>query len=346
VSLTPTLSPLSRGEEVDMARLYLTRGERVSLTLARFMHGITDSVPYRWLLRRGVHGRALVIAIPYLWLMLFFAVPFVIVLKIAFADTQIGIPPYTPLWEWVEDQALTVRLNLANFAFLMQDKLYASAYMNSVKLAAISTLLCLLVGYPMAYGIARSSTAWRNVLLMMVILPFWTSFLLRVYAWIGMLRTDGIINDVLLALHIIDQPLVMLQTDFAIYIGIVYSYLPFMVMPLYANLEKMDLTLLEAAADLGSRPINSFLRITLPLSLPGIVAGAMLVFIPAVGEFVIPELLGGPNQLMIGRVLWNEFFNNRDWPVASAVAIAMLLLLVVPIMVFQYMQGRQMTARH
>lgn len=325
-------------------RGYLKLSERGGLALARLMHGLTHSDAYRWLHRRGVRGRALVISIPYLWLMMFFAIPFVIVLKIAFADTQIGIPPYTPLWEWIDDQALTVRLNLANFAFLMQDKLYASAYLNSVKLAAISTFLCLVLGYPMAYGIARSSTAWRNVLLMLVILPFWTSFLLRVYAWIGMLRTDGIINDILMFLHIVDEPLVMLQTDFAIYIGIVYSYLPFMVMPLYANLEKMDLTLLEAAADLGSRPINAFLRITLPLSLPGIVAGAMLVFIPAVGEFVIPELLGGPDQLMIGRVLWNEFFNNRDWPVASAVAIAMLILLVLPIMVFQYMQGRQMTA--
>ena len=196
----------------------------------------------------------------------------------------------------------------------------------------------------MAYGIARASPAWRNVLLLMVVLPFWTSFLLRVYAWIGLLRTDGLINDILLFLHIIDEPLVMLQTNFAVYLGIVYSYLPFMIMPLYANLEKMDLTLIEAAQDLGCRPWKAFLRITLPLSFAGILAGSLLVFVPAVGEFVIPELLGGPNQLMIGRVLWNEFFNNRDWPVASAVAIAMLVLLVLPIMVFNYVQGRQMTA--
>jgi putrescine transport system permease protein len=228
----------------------------------------------------------------------------------------------------------------------MHDKLYFSAYINSMKVAAISTVLCLLVGYPMAYGIARASPAWRNVLLMMVVLPFWTSFLLRVYAWIGMLRSDGVINDILLFLHIIDEPLVMLQTNFAVYLGIVYSYLPFMVMPLYANLEKMDLTLLEAAEDLGCRPYKAFLRITLPLSVPGIIAGSMLVFIPAVGEFVIPALLGGPNSLMIGRVLWDEFFNNRDWPVASAVAIAMLVLLVIPIMVFQYFQGREMSAGH
>lgn len=325
-------------------RGYLTLGERVSLALSRLMHGFTHSDALRWLQRRGVRGRALVISIPYLWLLLFFVIPFVIVLKIAFATTQIGIPPYTPLWEWIDELALTVRLNLANFAFLLQDTLYASAYLYSVKVAAISTFLCLLVGYPMAYGMARAAPAWRNVLLMMVILPFWTSFLLRVYAWIGMLRTDGIVNDILLFLHVVDEPLVMLQTDFAVYLGIVYSYLPFMVMPLYANLEKLDLTLLEAAQDLGCRPWKAFVRITLPLSRAGILAGALLVFVPAVGEFVIPELLGGPNQLMIGRVLWNEFFNNRDWPVASAVAIAMLIFLLVPIMIFNYVQGRQMTA--
>jgi len=327
-----------------MKRGYLTIGEQLTVTLARLMHGITQSAPYRWLQRVGFRGRGFVIAAPSVWLLLFFAIPFVIVLKIAFSTTVLGIPPYAPLIEWTGDQALAIKLNLANFAFLLSDALYVNAYLYSVKVAAISTLLCLLLGYPMAYGIARASPAWRNVLLMMVILPFWTSFLLRVYAWIGILRTDGLLNDLLLTLRIIDEPLVMLQTDFAVYIGIVYSYLPFMVMPLYANLEKMDLTLLEAAADLGCRPWKAFLRITLPLSVAGIVAGSMLVFIPAVGEFVIPELLGGPDQLMIGRVLWNEFFNNRDWPVASAVAVAMLVLLVLPIMIFQYIQGRQMTA--
>ena len=327
-----------------MKRGYLTIGEQLTVALARLMHGMTQSAPYRWLHRMGFRGRGLVIAAPSVWLLLFFAIPFVIVLKIAFSTTVLGIPPYAPLIEWTGDQALAIRLNLANFAFLLSDALYVNAYLYSVKVAGISTLLCLLLGYPMAYGIARASPAWRNVLLMMVILPFWTSFLLRVYAWIGILRTDGLLNDLLLMLRIIDEPLVMLQTDFAVYIGIVYSYLPFMVMPLYANLEKMDLTLLEAAADLGCRPWKAFLRITLPLSVAGIVAGSMLVFIPAVGEFVIPELLGGPDQLMIGRVLWNEFFNNRDWPVASAVAVAMLVLLVLPIMIFQYIQGRQMTA--
>jgi putrescine transport system permease protein len=323
---------------------YLTLGERMSVALARLLHGITHSRTYEWLQRHGFRGRAFVIALPYLWLLVFFVVPFIIVLKISVADTRLAIPPYTPLLEWSEAQVVAIKLHLENFTFLLSDPLYTNAYLNSLKLAAISTLLCLLVGYPMAYGIARATPAWRNVLLMMVVLPFWTSFLLRVYAWVGMLRSDGIINDILLALHIIDQPLVMLQTNGAVYVGIVYSYLPFMVMPLYATLEKMDLTLLEAAADLGCRPTKAFLKITLPLSMPGIIAGAMLVFIPAVGEFVIPALLGGPDSLMIGRVLWDEFFANRDWPVASAVAVAMLLLLVVPIMIFQYMQGREMQA--
>jgi len=323
---------------------YVTLGERMSVALAWLFQGITQSPAYRWLRKRGMRGRALVVAVPSLWLLLFFVVPFLIVLKISFAETAYSVPPYTPLIDWSGEQVLALKLYLSNYAFLLEDPLYFNAYVNSVKVAAISTILCLLIGYPMAYGIARASPAWRNVLLMMIILPFWTSFLLRVYAWIGMLRTDGVINDILLFIGIIDQPLVMLQTDIAVYIGIVYSYLPFMVLPLYANLEKMDLTLLEAAADLGSRPAKAFLRITLPLSLPGIIAGCMLVFIPAVGEFVIPALLGGPDSLMIGRVLWDEFFANRDWPVASAVAIAMLLLLVVPIMIFQYMQGRQMAA--
>ncbi|HJS22201.1 MAG TPA: ABC transporter permease subunit [Steroidobacteraceae bacterium] len=330
-----------------MARsAYLSLGERLSFALVRLIEGVTHSPVYlwsqRWLRRVGVTGRALVIAIPYLWLLLFFAIPFLIVLKISFSETQLAMPPYAPLIEWIGEQALAIKLNLENFVYLMTDALYVRAYLNSLGVAAVSTLLCLIIGYPMAYGIARATPAWRNVLLMLVILPFWTSFLLRVYAWIGLLKSNGVINNVLMALGVIDEPLVMLQTDFALYVGITYSYLPFMVLPLYATLEKMDLTLLEAAADLGCRPTKAFLTITLPLSIPGIIAGAMLVFIPAVGEFVIPALLGGPDSLMIGKVLWNEFFNNRDWPVASAVAIAMLLLLVVPIMLFQYFQGRQM----
>ncbi len=208
-------------------------------------------------------------------------------------------------------------------------------------MAAVSTFFCLLIAYPMAYGIARAPKNWRNILLMMVVLPFWTSFLLRVYAWIGLLRNNGTINNVLMALGIIDEPIVMMQTDFAMYIGIVYSYLPFMILPLYTNLEKHDHTLLEAAADLGCKPWRAFTQITLPLSLPGIIAGSMLVFIPAVGEFVIPRLLGGSDSLMIGRVLWDEFFSNRNWPMASAVAICLLVVLVLPIMVFQRYQSQE-----
>ena len=292
----------------------------------------------RWLQRVIPKGKSLVTSVPYLWLLLFFLIPFVIVLKISFSDTQIAMPPYQPLFSWAADQVLQVKLHLSNFAFLVQDDLYWMSYLTSLKVAAISTLLCLLIGYPMAYAIARSRESTRNILLLLVILPFWTSFLLRVYAWIGLLKNNGFINNTLIALGFIDQPIQMMQTDFAVYLGIVYSYLPFMILPLYTTLVKLDLTLLEAAADLGSRPWEAFLKITLPLSVPGIIAGCMLVFIPAIGEFVIPSLLGDPGMLMIGKVLWTEFFNNRDWPVASAVAIALLLLLVIPIMIFQHFQ--------
>ena len=313
--------------------------------LAELLAWIRAFGPYRWASNRfrdwGVTGRTAVIGLPYLWLLLFFLVPFIIVLKISVSDIRLGMPPYEPLLRWAGDQVVTLQVNLHNYAFLFQDPLYGHAYLNSLLTAGVSTLLCLLVGYPMAYGISRTRATWRNLLLMMVMLPFWTSFLLRVYAWIGILRNNGLINNILMSLGIIHEPIVMLQTNFAVYVGIVYSYLPFMVLPLYASLEKMDMTLLEAAADLGCTPTRAFLRITLPLSWPGIVAGSMLVFIPAVGEFVIPALLGGPDSLMIGRVLWEEFFHNRDWPVASAVAIAMLVLLVGPIMVLQYNQARQ-----
>jgi putrescine transport system permease protein len=292
----------------------------------------------RWLRRLLPSGKSLVTSVPFLWLLFFFLIPFVIVLKIAFSDTQIAMPPYQPLFSWAADQVVQVKLHLSNFAFLVEDDLYWKSYLTSISVAAISTLLCLLIGYPMAYAIARSNPATRNILLLLVILPFWTSFLLRVYAWIGLLKNNGFINQALMGLGLIDEPIQMLQTDFAVYVGIVYSYLPFMILPLYANLEKMDLTLLEAAADLGSRPWEAFLKITLPLSLPGIIAGCLLVFIPAVGEFVIPSLLGDPGMLMIGKVLWTEFFNNRDWPVASAVAIALLLFLVIPIMFYQRTQ--------
>ncbi|MDH3670365.1 MAG: ABC transporter permease subunit [Gammaproteobacteria bacterium] len=289
----------------------------------------------------GFTGRSAVIAIPYLWLLLFFLVPFAFVLKISLAEALIARPPYSSLFEWTEEAYLVIKMNVANYQFLIEDDLYWTAYLNSAKVALISTFFCLVIGYPMAYGMARADPSWRNVLLLLVILPFWTSFLLRVYAWIGILKNNGIINNILMGLGIIDEPIVMMQTNFAVYLGIVYSYLPFMILPLYANLERLDRTLLEAAADLGCRPIKAFVYITLPLSLPGIIAGSLLVFIPAVGEFVIPALLGGPDTLMIGRVLWDEFFANRDWPVASAVAIAILLLLVVPIVIFQRFQAHE-----
>ena len=300
--------------------------------------------PPRWTtyMRHNWAGKRLVIAVPYLWLLLFFLGPFIIVFKISFSEVRLAMPPYAPLWQWVTEKAIDVHLNLGNYLFLLTDDLYVSSYLYSLKVAAISTVFCLLIAYPMAYAMARSSPATRNLYLMLIILPFWTSFLLRVYAWIGLLKNNGVINNVLMAVGVIDEPITMMQTDFAVFIGIVYSYLPFMILPLYSNLEKHDFTLLEAAADLGAKPITSFLRVTLPLSMPGIIAGSLLVFIPAVGEYVIPSLLGSSEQLMIGRVLADEFFANRDWPVAGAVAIAMLLLLMVPIMLFQHFQSREL----
>jgi putrescine transport system permease protein len=325
-------------------------GQRHSAGAQLVLRFLEQLPPYRWtrarLLRWGFRGRTAVIAIPYLWLLLFFLVPFVIVLKIAFSESQIAMPPYHPLLEWAGDRAVAIKLNLGNFLFLFEDSLYWKAFLNSIRIAAVSTLLCLLIGYPLAYAIARAEGTWRNVLLMMVILPFWTSFLLRVYAWIGILKNNGLINNFLLWTGVIDQPIVMLQTEFAIYVGIVYSYLPFMVLPLYSNLEKMDLTLLEAAADLGCRPFKAFLKITLPLSMPGVIAGAMLVFIPAVGEFVIPELLGPAGTLMIGKTLWVQFFSARNWPLASAVAIALLILLVIPIVLLQRAQNAEVKGAH
>ena len=285
--------------------------------------------------------RTLVISLPYLWLLLFFLAPFVIVLKISLSEALLARPPYAPLFERNEEGSLTVRASVQNFLFLLRDDLYWKAYLNSARIALISTAFCLLIGYPIAYGIARSPPGVRNALLMAVILPFWTSLLLRVYAWIGILKNNGLINNVLLALGIVDEPIVMMQTDFAVYVGIVYTYLPFMILPLFARLARLDHTVLEAATDLGCRPLKAFFTVTLPLSLPGVMAGSMLMFIPAVGEFVIPALLGGPDTLMIGRVLWDEFFANRDWPVASAVAIAALFLLVIPITVFQRLRSSQ-----
>lgn len=286
-------------------------------------------------------GRTAVISIPFFWLLLFLAFPFAIVLKISFSEMAIAIPPYTEILSFAEKK-LTLVLNLDNYIFLLTDSLYIEAYLSSLKIAAMSTGLALLVGYPIAYGIARSSPAVRNLLLLGIVLPSWTSFLLRIYAWIGILKTNGLINLLLTKLGIIDTPLHILHTDIAIYIGIVYAYLPFMVLPLYTNLVKLDESYLEASADLGAKPWKTFFSITLPLSKGGIIAGSMLVFIPAVGEFVIPALLGGPDTLMIGKVLWQEFFSNRDWPVASAVAIIMLLLLLIPMMWFHKNQAKEM----
>jgi putrescine transport system permease protein len=303
--------------------------------------------PPRWsqYVRSNWTGQRLVIAVPYLWLLVFFLIPVLIVLKISFAEfSPLGRPPYEPILTWAEEGVIQLRLHLGSYSYLLHEPLYVSAWIYSIKVALISTVFCLLLGYPMAYAIARSPPTSRHIYLMLIILPFWTSFLLRVYAWIGILKTDGVINQVLMFLHVIDEPLAMMNTSFAVYIGIVYSYLPFMILPLYSNLEKHDLTLLEAAQDLGSSPVRAFRRITLPLSFPGIVAGSLLVFIPAVGEYVIPSLLGRTDQLMVAKLLSDEFFSNRDWPKASAVAIVMLLLLLVPIMLFQYFQNRELRA--
>jgi putrescine transport system permease protein len=288
--------------------------------------------------------RLLVLLVPFLWLLLFFLAPFFLVLKISLAGTIIASPPFTPMIEWVDEGVMHIRVVVDNYAYLWEDDLYVNTYLNSIKVSSISTILCLLIGYPMAYAIVRSSHTTKHILLMLIILPFWTSFLLRVYAWMGLLADQGTINDLLLSLGIIEEPIRMLYTEFAVYVGIVYTYVPFMILPLYANMEKLDWTLLEAAADLGSRPMTTFFTVTVPMTLPGIVAGSLLVFIPATGEYVIPDLLGGGNVLMIGRILYNEFNANVDWPVASAVAIALLLLLVLPMMLYQHIQGKETDA--
>ncbi|SFD48554.1 ABC transporter permease subunit [Roseivivax sediminis] len=289
--------------------------------------------------------RLAVIALPYLWLLALFLVPFVIVLKISLSDIAVAIPPYTPTLDlsegWAGIRDFLSGLDFENFVFLTQDDLYWRAYLSSVWIAFVSTLITLAIGYPIAYGMARAAPEWRPTLLMLVILPFWTSFLIRVYAWIGILSSDGILNRVLMDLWIIDAPLQILNSTNAVYVGIVYTYLPFMVLPIYATLEKMDDALLEAAEDLGASRLGAFWLVTWPLSRGGVVAGCFLVFIPAIGEFVIPSLLGGSDTLMIGKVLWEEFFSNRDWPVASAVAIILLLILIVPIVLFQRNEQKQ-----
>ena len=283
------------------------------------------------------------VAVPYLWSLLFFLAPFLIIFKISLSETAIAMPPYTPVIAGLSD--LWTKLSdftFDNYVFLTEDPLYYSAYLSSLRIALVSTILLLVVGYPMAYGMARAPKSWRNALVMAVILPFWTSFLIRVYAWIGILKPEGLLTIALQGLGILgpDQQVHIYNTETAVFIGIVYSYLPFMVLPLYAALEKLDTTLLEAAADLGCPPTKSFWVITFPLSLPGVIAGCFLCFIPIVGEFVIPDLLGGSETLMIGKTLWAEFFNNRDWPVASAVAVVLLIILVVPIVIFQNQQKK------
>ncbi|CDK99076.1 Putrescine transport system permease protein potH [Magnetospirillum gryphiswaldense MSR-1 v2] len=285
-------------------------------------------------------GRRLVLAVPYVWLLVFFLAPLLIVGKISLSESRLGIPPYEPLIDWAESGLAMVKASFNNYALLFEDDLYVQAYIQSLTIAGISTILCLLIGYPMALGIARAPEKARGPLLLLVIVPFWTSFLIRVYSWMSILRDEGILNHALMGLGLIDEPLVILNTDWAVYVGIVYSYLPFMVLPLYATLEKLDPSLLEAAADLGARPIRAFIAVTLPLSLPGIVAGSLLVFVPAVGEYVIPNLLGGGDTQMLGKALWDVFAQTRDWPSAAALAVAMLVALVIPIALFQRLQTR------
>ena len=276
------------------------------------------------------------IAMPYLWLLLFFLTPFLLILKISLADPAVAMPPYTP----TIDGDGNVTLTLNNFVFLFKDKLYALTYLKSIAMAATATFFALLLGYPMAYAIARAQARTRSILLMLVILPFWISFLLRVYAWMGLMNNYGVINNLLMWIGVIENPMQIMYTDLAVFIGLTYSYLPFMILPLYATLERLDLDLVEAAQDLGASTTRAFWDITWPLSRPGVIAGCLLTFIPATGEYVIPYLLGGPDSLLIGRVLFDEFFVNRDWPLASAVAIVMLLLLILPIMVLQRYQAR------
>lgn len=287
--------------------------------------------------------RFALIAVPYIWLLALFLVPFLIVFKISLSDTALAIPPYTPT---LKDGlgALIQGLDFENFEFLTSDDLYYKAYLSSLKIALISTILTLLVGYPIAYAMARAPQEWRATLMMLVILPFWTSFLIRVYAWIGILSNEGLLNQLLMSLGIIAEPLTILNTNIAVYIGIVYTYLPFMILPIYAQLERLDDSLIEAAEDLGCSRLSAFWLVTIPLSKNGIIAGCFLVFIPALGEFVIPSLLGGSGTLMIGKVLFEEFFNNRDWPVASAVAVILLLILIIPIVLFQRNQQKQAEA--
>lgn len=310
--------------------------------------GLSKYAVYRWffaLLFRlgslvGFRGRSLVIALPYLWLLVFFLCPFLIVLKISLSEPTIAQPPYQPMLSALGDGVYHLKLSISNYLAIFADDYFIGAFFNSLRIAAIATVLTLLIAFPMAYAMARAPKHWRGVLLMLIILPFWSSFLIRVYALIGILKDQGLLNGLLLKIGLISEPLTILNTDIAIYIGIVYSYLPFMVLPIYASLEKFDWTLLEAATDLGASRTTAFWQIIVPLSKAGILAGCFLVFIPAIGEFIIPDLLGGASTQMIGKTLWTEFFNNADWTMASALAIVLLLILVVPIVIYQRLQEK------
>ncbi len=286
-------------------------------------------------------GRTIVIAVPFSFLLVFFLLPFGAVFEISFANTQMSVPPYTPLAQF-RDGFLQIALNFEHYVSVATDSLYINAYLFSLLIAGATTLLCLLIGYPACYLIARSNPAWRNLLLMLVMLPFWTSYLIRVYAWIGLLKNQGLINDFLIWTTLRDEPLKLYHNNWGLMIGMVYNYLPYLMLPLYAYLVKLDFTLVEAASDLGARPWRAFLTITLPMSRRGIIASSLLVFIPAVGEYVIPELLGGSNSLMIGRVMWDDFFVNTDWPSASAATVAMVLLLLLPMAWFQRVRQREL----
>jgi putrescine transport system permease protein len=297
----------------------------------------------------GQKGRALVAALPAAWLAVFFLVPFGIVLKISLSESAVAQPPYRPRFEWAAGPAAWIdglaSLSLENYRTLLSDELYWQAGLSSLGMALAATTLLVLLGYPVALAMARASARWRAILVGLVILPFWTSFLIRVYAWIAILKPDGFLNQILIWSGLVGHPLTILNTNAAVLIGLVYAYLPFMVLPLYATLERLDRTLLEAAADLGASPLRAFWTVTLPLSLPGVAAGALISFIPILGEFVIPDLLGGSETLMIGRTLWSEFFSNRDWPLASAVAVLMLTALLVPIVLYRDLESRRLEAR-
>lgn len=318
-----------------------TRTEKLHARLSKY-------AAYRWFFAAifrlgslvGFRGRSLVIALPYLWLLTFFLCPFLIVLKISLSEPTIAQPPYLPMLESLGEGAYHLKLSFYNYLAILTDNYYVDAYANSLKIAAIATFFTLLLAFPMAYAMAKAPKHWRAMLLMLVILPFWSSFLIRVYALIGILKDQGLLNGLLMKIGIISEPLHILNTDIAVYIGIVYSYLPFMVLPIYASLEKFDWTLLEAATDLGASRLTAFWQIVVPLSKSGILAGCFLVFIPAIGEFVIPDLLGGADTIMIGKVLWTEFFNNTDWTMASAVAIVLLVTLVIPIVIYQRLQEK------